>query len=345
MLSASPALVLGAVLLAGATPAPGPAPLLRLTDPRLDESSGLAASTRHPQILWTHNDGGKRAQVMAVDRRGRTVATVTLRGSARFGSGADIDPFDPEALAPGRDGRGRPALFLGDIGDNNAVRRDVSVFRFAEPRRLSDQKVTATWFRFIYPGGPRDAEALLVDPRDGRLWIAAKDIFGAGLYRAPARLRADRVNRLERVGSVPGLVTDGAFLPDGRFVLRTYTLAYVYDRPDHLVAREPLPPQEQGESLAVEGNRMLVGSEGLDSPVYAVRVPGSSTAGAGPPASPSTRRSPSRSAQPGRAGAQIVDGLRDRLVSSPAEVVAVCAALGLLAAVAIARARRRRRRR
>ena len=68
---------------------------------------------------------------MAVDRRGDTVATVTLDG---------IDPYDPEALAPGTD---RRTLWLGDIGDNSVQRPDVSVFLVTEPRRLADRTVPA----------------------------------------------------------------------------------------------------------------------------------------------------------------------------------------------------------
>ena len=154
----------------------GPAVLFRLQDPALLESSGLAVSQRARRRGLDPPDGGDVAEVMAVDGRGRTVATVRLRG---------IDPYDPEALAPGRMPDGRPALFLGDIGDNRARRPNVSVFRFAEPRRLVDQTVARTWWRFTYPDGPQDAEALLVDPRDGRIWIATKDVFFGGLYRAP----------------------------------------------------------------------------------------------------------------------------------------------------------------
>jgi hypothetical protein len=249
--------------------------VLRLHDPALVESSGLAVSDQHDGVLWTNPDGGEVAQVMAVDGSGDTVATVTLDG---------IDPYDPEALAPGTDGR---TLWLGDLGDNLEERPDVSVFRFAEPRQLADRTVPARWFRFTYPDGPHDAEALLVDPVTGRLLVATKAIGGAGLYRAPARLVAEDAgtNLLERVADVPSLVTDGAFLPDGRFVLRSYTTAYVYDRPGHQVASAPLPRQPQGESLAVDGDSLLVGSEGEDSAVYRVPVPG------GTPASPAAAAS------------------------------------------------------
>lgn len=257
---------LAAALLLAVTTPPQPQPLLTLSDPALLESSGLAASAVHRDVLWTHADGGSVAQVRAVDRNGDTVAVVTLAG---------IDPYDPEALAPGTAPDGTPELYLGDIGDNLAARTNVSVFRFAEPRALRDQTVPAQWYRFTYPDGPHDAEALLVHPRTGRIFIVTKELGTGGLYRAPRDLVTQDAgtNRLERVSDAPVLVTDGAFLPDGRLVLRTYSSVYLYDRPGHQVAVDPLPVQPQGESLAVDGDRLLVGSEGEDAAVYAVPVP------------------------------------------------------------------------
>ena len=82
-----------AILLSTSLAASGPTVVLRMHDPALVESSGLAVSGRHPGVVWTHPDGGTVAQVMAVDRRGNTVATLTLDG---------INPYDPEALAPGK---------------------------------------------------------------------------------------------------------------------------------------------------------------------------------------------------------------------------------------------------
>jgi hypothetical protein len=304
----------------------GPTVLFRLQDPALLESSGLAVSQLHDGVVWTHPDGGDVAEVMAVDGRGRTVATVRLRG---------IDPYDPEALALGRTADGRPALFLGDIGDNRARRPNVSVFRFAEPRRLADQTVARTWWRFTYPDGPQDAEALLVDPRDGRIWIATKDVFSGGLYRAPRRLRTDRPNVLERVGDVPGLVTDGAFLPDGRFVLRSYTTVFLYDGPNRLSSRSALPEQPQGESVAVDGDRLLVGSEGPKSAVYSVPLPA---------AEPTQEASPSARASSPAAEPRTRTG-SDGGVSWPAVGLSLLAAAVVAAALArLLRGRGRARR-
>jgi hypothetical protein len=84
------------------------------------------------------------------------------------------------------------------------------------------------------------------------------------------------VNRLRPVGSVPGLVTDAALLPGRRRLLvRTYTdatlLTWTALEP---VRTFPLPSQEQGEGLAVDGRgRVLLSSEGTDRRILALRIP------------------------------------------------------------------------
>jgi hypothetical protein len=309
-------LPVASALLAGLVAASAASPLLTVHDPDVVEASGLARSGRHADLLWMNNDGGSVADLIGVDRRGRTVARLRLRG---------IDPYDPEAMAPGRDAKGRPALFLGDLGDNREGRPDVSVFRVTEPRRLGRHTRTPTWYRFRYPDGPHDAEALLVDPRDGRIWVATKSFAPGGLYRAPRHpVTEDRgTNTLRRVADVPPLVTDGAFLPDGRFVLRTYTSGYLYDAPGRLDQQVALPIQPQGESIAVDGHRLLVGSEGVNSEVYAVPLP-----------------SPGSSAAPERVR-DAVGEVTDRLALR--SLVVVAAVVGVLVLLMLIGSVRRRR--
>jgi len=291
------AAVLTAALLCLAVPAsaqevPGAEVAMRLRDPRIVESSGMALSRRHPGVLWTHNDSGDRARLFAVGADGRTRAVLTLAGVAAR---------DWEALAAGRDDRGRPALFVGDIGDNNGVWPDVSVYRVAEPAALRDATAAAVRYRLRYADGPRDAEALLVDPRGNRLYVATKSVTGGGLYQAPARLRSDRVNVLERVARVPPIVTDGSFAPDGRsFVLRDYQGAFVYAAPGRRVGSFELPIQYQGESIAVasDGRSVLAGSEGADSEVWRVPFPAPVLARVSPTTRPPSGGSPARPGQP-----------------------------------------------
>src|SRR5512132_998555 len=160
------AALLGPVLPASAQEVEGAEVVARLEDPRIQESSGLALSRRHPEVLWTHNDSGDGPRLYAVGSDGRTLATLTLAG---------VEARDWEALAAGRDDRGRPALFVGDIGDNQSLWPSITVYRVAEPAQLRDATVPVRRYRLRFADGPRDAEALLVDPRSNRLYVASKD--------------------------------------------------------------------------------------------------------------------------------------------------------------------------
>jgi len=236
----------------------------RLLDPRITESSGLARSGYDDRVLWTHNDSGDGPRLFAVRRDGTTAAVVTLAGT---------DAFDWEAMSRYKTGHGKSWLYVGDIGDNARVRSEVLIHRVAEPTELEDQTVEPTTFRVRYEDGPHDAEALLVHPRTGRVYVVTKD--GAGVYEAPAHLSTDEVNVLRRVASAPMTVTDGAFLYDGRMVLRNYTSAFVSRGPGTPQVVVPLPSTAQGESLAVAPGyqAVLIGSEGVGSPVYWQPVP------------------------------------------------------------------------
>ncbi|EFL25220.1 putative integral membrane protein [Streptomyces himastatinicus ATCC 53653] len=247
--------VLGAAVLATlpvALPAPAAADdsspsSFTIEDPRITESSGLAASRAHPGVYWTHNDSSDGAYVYAVDSKtGKTVARVELRGIGR--------PRDVEAISIGPDGN----VYVGDIGDNlGGTWPHVWIYRFPEPKVLKNTTVTATQFTVKYEGGARNAEAMMVHPKTGRVYIASKSDDDPGLYEAPATLSAQGTNVFRRVADLDMEVTDGAFAPDGsRLVLRGYFAASEYrwtnGRPQDLkeLKDQPgLPIQRQGESV------------------------------------------------------------------------------------------------
>jgi hypothetical protein len=247
---------------AGGTPAPPPAvqTVFTFQDPAITESSGIV---RVGDRVLTHNDSGDGPYVYVVDpSSGKTVGRTTYSSDA---------VTDVEAMAAGPGG----SVWMGDIGDNDAAREHVSVYRLP-PLRDGEHTVDAQRYDLRYPDGPTNAETLLVNPRDGRLLIVSKGLFGGRIYEAPTPLSADRVNLLRPVGHAAGLVTDGSFFPDGRHVvLRTYGAATVYDTAtwqSHAGMR--LPDQQQGEGITVVdgGRRVLVSSEGAQSPVLSVAL-------------------------------------------------------------------------
>jgi hypothetical protein len=258
----------------------------RITDSRITESSGLAPSLLHPGVLWTHNDSGNPPRIYAIGKSGSTQAALTLS--------AEPD-VDWEAIASFRGPAGSIApgaalIAVGDIGDNNAHHPSVRIAIVREPQRLRSGPVRPIRvLRLRYPGGPRDAEAVLSDPQTGQLYVVSKTLFGSTLYAVPRSLwpggssGTSAVTTMTKVASMgPGLITDGAFLPDGRMLLRGYDSVSIVDRPSSVqngrlatLASEMLPAQDQGESIAVVdgGTAALIGSEGRREPVLRVTLP------------------------------------------------------------------------
>jgi hypothetical protein len=220
-------------------------------------------------------------------------------------------------MAAGPGAGGRPSLWIGDIGDNRQARTNgILVHRVAEPERLRTASVPATSFRLRYPDGQHDAEALLVHPRTGRLWVVTKSVTGGAVYAAPAELDPAAPNILERVADAPPVVTDGTYLEDGRFVLRSYSRAYVYDDSGELETTVELPDQEQGESLASAApGTLLAGSEGAGSAVWEVALPPRPrTSGGSPPSAPGQGESAGAGSasgddSPGRPGLAVTSAL------------------------------------
>lgn len=232
--------------------------LCRFDGARLSEISGMATSVRHSGIVWVHNDSGDAARIYALD-----TSTCEIAATVRIGG---MKARDLEGIASGRDARGRPVLWIADIGDNRDSWSDVSVTRIREPKRLRDATVRGTTFRFTYDDRPHDAETLLAAANAPQLWVVSKQLASGTLYALPKPLRADRLNIATAVRREEGLVTDGAVSPDGRrYVLRDYFDAFVFDGPPpgRLVARLSLPVQAQGEAIAwtSDGRALLTASE------------------------------------------------------------------------------------
>ncbi len=240
--------------------------VLKITDERIPESSGLAASPSDPSLLYTINDSDNAPAVYALDESsGGVVGVTTIEGYTLS---------DTEALGVGSDG----TMWVADIGDNRAERTDIALYAFPEPGR-GDSTVTPKRYPLRYRDGPKDAETLLVGPQSRRLLVVSKGLTGGDVYAVPKRLHADRQNTLRRVrrAGAPPIVTDGSFTPDGRrIVLRTYGSAVVYDASswDELWS-DALPSQPQGETLTVapDGESFLIGTEGVPSTILRVELP------------------------------------------------------------------------
>ncbi|MEW2342951.1 MULTISPECIES: WD40 repeat domain-containing protein [Streptomyces] len=273
-----PFALLAGALLAGALAAPAASASpagdgdasFRIKDPRITESSGLAASHLHKGVYWTHNDSDDGPYLYAVDSAtGKTLARITLSGIGT--------PRDVEAISIGPDGR----IYVGDIGDNlDGSWPYVWIYALPEPKKLVDRTVRATQYVVKYSDGARNAESMVVDPKSGRVYIIDKKEDGGHLYEGPARLSTGGSNVFEPVADVDLWATDAALSPDGRqLAVRGYFGGVLYDWKGgriKRVGRLNVPLQGQGESVtySADGTKLMFGSEGSDSPVTAQDAPG-----------------------------------------------------------------------
>jgi len=239
------------------------------------EASGLVASHTNRGVLWVHNDGGGEPSLYALGSDGQVRATLPVGGA---------DNFDWEDMARGPGPEGAPDwLYVGDIGDNGSSRDSVRVYRVPEPDLggVADGAVLpaapAASVNLAYPDGPRDAEALVVDPGSGDLFVITKREDRSRVYRAGSPSFTGETVTLEYLRELGGgLVTAADACPDGRTVLvRSYLGLDAYGGPSVAGALRGAPSRRlvevepQGETVAAapdcEGYYTL--SEGSSQPL------------------------------------------------------------------------------
>lgn len=279
----------------------------KLADTRIKESSGLARSMRHEGIFWTMNDSGGEPCVFAIDLQGRTRAKVRV---------ADAVNFDWEDLASGLDDQKQPVLYIGDIGDNFHARPTVQIYRIPEPEIAAEgAEVPETFsaasihWHVTYPGGPRNAEALLLHPKTQRIHILSKSEDGrSGLFAFPmgldvlsmadkGRENANKPVLLEKLADVTFIgyertgkrpsddrqCTGAAFSPDGTsLVASTYSSLFEWRLPGgkptpEAFAAKPvrmvpdLLRQLEAVTYDADGRTLWLTSEHLPTPLVRVK--------------------------------------------------------------------------
>src|SRR6476620_771456 len=96
-----------------------------LKDKAIDESSGLVASRSIPGKYWTHKDSGDGPFLYLINEQGN------LSGVWRVAGAQAIDWADI-SIGTGSEA-GKNYLYIADIGDNDSVRKEIVVYRAAEP--------------------------------------------------------------------------------------------------------------------------------------------------------------------------------------------------------------------
>ena len=262
-----------------------------LLDAQMSEISGLAASRRHPGVLWMHDDGGNPARLFATDANGRRIATFTVEGVTKT-DWEDMAAFELD---------GRHYLLVADTGDNGGLRRTLQLHVFEEPDRLENARVTPAWsIAFRWPDGPLDCEAVAVDAAAGQILLISKKRVPPELFSLPLRPYGDGLQVASARGALAGVpapsqddsanaprrrryehqVTAADLSPDGRqLAVMTYRDLLLYSRQgaedwSRTIARaprmSPLPWLPQAEALGwrADGKALLATGEFIPAPLF-----------------------------------------------------------------------------
>nr|WP_294895868.1 hypothetical protein [uncultured Pedobacter sp.] len=235
----------------------------RLKNPDIDECSGLVVSSKSDHLMWVHNDSGDVSRFFLIDDKGNTLATYNY----------NKDVVDCEDIALQYLPNGKSRIFIGDIGDNHAKRDYISVYIMNEPNvslvskaeiKIKDVKQ----LKFAYPDGPRDAECLLVDNRDQKIYIVSKREDSVGVYSTPLNSKPGKIITLKKETTLffdaprgSKWVTAGDISRNGdEVVIKTYINIYYWDRRKNETIPQclnrpyiglPYKPEVQGEAVGL----------------------------------------------------------------------------------------------
>lgn len=191
-------------------------PLGQLTDEKLEEVSGLAASKANPGYLWTHNDSGNPPEVYLVDEE------LKIRLSCRL-PGIKNRDWEDIAVGPGP-ADNKTYVYVADIGDNNARHAVKYIYRFEEPLlNGTDGELTIGKFdriSFRLSDGKKDTEAIMIDPKTKNIYVVTKREKPVSIYQINYPYSVDTTVTAEKVFSLPlTQIVSADISPDGNELL------------------------------------------------------------------------------------------------------------------------------
>lgn len=164
-----------------------------IQDYEIAESSGLAASLLHDDILWTINDSGSEPYLYAVDLAGHTQAKVLVDTSYNV----DWESLSSFSLD------GKSFLAIGDTGDNFRWHANARILIVPEPLDLTAQQAAVAWsVAFTYPDTPRDSEAMAVAPQQGKILVLSKREYPVRLFELPLQPATQEIQIAREVGQL-----------------------------------------------------------------------------------------------------------------------------------------------
>jgi hypothetical protein len=271
--------------------------LYNLTSREVAETSGMAASRLQPGELWLHNDSGNDAKLYRFDpSNDKLTKTVSLNG-AESDDWEDMASFQWD---------GKNWLLVADVGDNFSNKQHVQLYLLPEPNGTAEEQQVdvVTTYTLRFEDGPRDCEAIAVDPDRQRLWLLSKRDKPGRLYSAPLdqgsdifatfageaitipEPTADDIEQDPWYGGRRWQASAMDISPDGQqLLITTYKDSYIYQlqasdqgnwgiaisRPP-LVVDTPQLMQTEAGAFSHDGEHVWVASEQLPTQLFQTQL-------------------------------------------------------------------------
>lgn len=209
---------------------------------KLDEISGMDISRINKDVIWIHNDSGSEAELYAIDIKGNYLGKLLLTGLAK-----GIRDWEDITVGPGPV-NGVSYIYIGEIGDNDAIYDSKYIYRFPEPKLNLNEgkfKIDINDFdviEFNFPDGKRDSETLMIDPITKDLIVISKREDNVNVYNLKYPQPTDVTLIPKKIATLPfgyqgfrdSGVTGGDISNDGSEILiKDYFFVYYYTRKDN----------------------------------------------------------------------------------------------------------------
>lgn len=242
----------------------------------LIEISGIVSGRKNPDFVYVHEDSGNSTNVFVFTRDGKLIGRFFLRGISNR-------DWEDIAIGPGPID-GETYIYVGDIGDNSAVRASCRIYRFIEPK-ITEEDLNDVFTKNIldfdiidyqYPDGARDAETLMLDVNNKDLIIVSKRDPQVRVYTLPYPQKVGEMMTADFRGFLPlrRMLAGDISADNSEILMKDDGTIYHWNVENNdpvktLFTQKPTQvayiPEEQGEAVGWDENGYFTISESRSS--------------------------------------------------------------------------------
>lgn len=219
---------------------------------KFTEASGIVASQKYPGYFYVNNDGGNPADIFMIDSNGLFVGTIDLKGISNR-------DWEDITLGPGPI-PGKSYIYIGDIGDNQAIHSSYFIYRIPEPDIIPSETDPfninindVDKFTFTYSdNASHNAETIMLDPDTKNLYIITKSKYSE-VFRLELSEDQNITQEAKFLISLPiSEVTAGDISVNRKILLKDYTRVYLWTNTDKLPIDSLIKTEPKESSYTIE---------------------------------------------------------------------------------------------